>query len=156
MCSPGFLSTSLQTTFTPVLVKYALAAEKPVHSTRISDLKQEALKGAPSSGTLSLDSEISPQSHLFVFLPQFLGDPRMSATRGRAPGHVGGYHNRQYFPPNSPPPFLPRLLLLVELGFPSAKAMLRLLIFAVHTNAAVLDKKKKSINQDCVRRNVTI
>ena len=54
--------------FTPILVTCALTAKKPPYSELTSNLKQEALKEAPSCGTLSLDSEIIPLSHLCSFL----------------------------------------------------------------------------------------
>lgn len=91
---------------------------------------------------LSLDSEIIPLSHSFVFFLQFLRDPRMPATREQTPGvHGCDICNLLHFLPISLPPALPLMLFFSGIEFSLSQHYVRLLIFAMHTNAAVLKKK---------------
>lgn len=140
MATPWSHPTSPQTAFTPILVKFALAVECLCVLNRPLTTAGGSEEGtAPCPPRIpSVGSEIILKPNSIMFLPQLLRDPRMSATRERTcRTHGHGVGGTGHFTPG----FYQHLsakLSSVELGFPSARTMPRLIIFTRHTTDTVI------------------
>ena len=139
VATPWSPPTSPQTAFSPILEKFALAVECLCVLNR-----PLTTAGGSEGGTAprppripSVGSEIILKPHSIMFLPQLLRDPRMSATRERTLGHMGMVLVAQGTSPLASTIIFPLMLSSVELGFPSARTMPRLIIFTRHTTNTV-------------------